>query len=335
MKRLIAAIAAVFVLAVALIVATSDEEKPKPAVVTVAVDGADVDKRADDAITVPKAAIEQASESDVAHHDGLKTELPPNVTTEQLEQAQEQQQRLAEADNLPVLSPLAAPEQQGCRSTFVQNASSRRGVRPRLWVLHYTVSANRPGWSDVDAIVSLFNRPSFAASSHYVIDSEGHCAYIVREVDKSWTEATFNPVGISVEVIANGSEGRYLARAGLQKLAQVISDSAKRWDIPIRQGATSGCTVTRSGIVDHQSLGSCGGGHADITPYSVSTVIDAVQKVRRAGQVTSVDKVTCRKLNYWRTHGRHHGLAERRAIRRRDALAARGVTCTSSGPVRR
>lgn len=46
------------------------------------------------------------------------------------------------------------------------------------------------------------------------------------------------------------------------------------------------------------------------------------------------DRTTCRRLNWWRAHGRPHGLAERRAIRRRRALAARGVRCTRRGPVR-
>jgi N-acetyl-anhydromuramyl-L-alanine amidase AmpD len=64
-------------------------------------------------------------------------------------------------------------------------------------VLHYTVSPNRVGWSDVNAVVAEFANPAFQASSNYVIDGEGHCAYIVRESDKAWTQAAANPFAIS------------------------------------------------------------------------------------------------------------------------------------------
>lgn len=323
-------------IALLLIVLIGGDDQParKPAVprpVTVTLDGPGPNAT----VTVPKSAIVQAEGSDVGHHDGLRDELPENVPLKDLTAAADQQDRLAQTDALPIVTPDAAPEQEGCRSRFVRNYSSRRGVRPRLWVLHYTVSANRPGRSDVEAIDSLFNNPSFAASSTYVMDADGNCDYIVRESDKAWTQATFNPVSISVEMVATGREGRYTGPAGLAKLARVISDSAKRWDIPIQRGAVSGCTVTRPGIVDHTTLRSCGGGHADITPYSVDQVIAAVKAYRASTSITTTDRVTCRKINWWRAHGRHHGKPERNAIRRRNALAARGVTCISRGPVRR
>jgi hypothetical protein len=327
-----AALAAIIALpfGIALVVVLPGDHNQPASTVTVTLKGPGPDKT----ISVPQAAVEQAQASDVGHHEGMRDELPPNVPLKDLTAAADQQDQLAASDALPIVTPDAAPEQAGCRSRFVRNYSSRRGVRPRLWVLHYTVSSNRPGWSDVEAIDSLFNNASFAASSNYVIDNEGHCDYIVRESDKAWTQATYNPVSISVEVINTGSEPTYAEAAGLAKIAQVISDSSKRWDIPIRHGAVSGCTVTRSGIVDHSTLGACGGNHNDIGHYSIDEVIAAVQAYRHTTEVTATDRATCRKLNYWRTHGRHHGKAEHNAIRRRHALTARGVTCTSSGPVK-
>lgn len=165
----------------------------------------------------------------------------------------------------------------------MRNFSSRNGVAPRLWVLHFTVSANRAGWDDVNAIVSWFDQTRSQASSNYVIDHEGNCAYIVRESDKAWTQATFNPLAISAEVVNTGSESSYAGVAGLQRLAQVLSDSAARWNIPLQRGAVSGCTVTRPGIVDHEQLGACGGGHGDIKPWSVDEVIAAAIAARAAG----------------------------------------------------
>lgn len=231
-------------------------------------------------LTVPAVAVDQAA--DVAEHEGMKDETPAGAPRAVIEAAREQQDKLAANDQLPIVTPDAAPEQAGCRTELVQNFSTRRGVRPRIFVLHYTVSANRVGWSDVNAIVGLFDRPAFAASSNYVIDGEGHCAYIVRESDKAWTQAALNPVAISAEVINTGHEQRYMAQPGLVKLAEVVSDALKRWEIPVQLGAVSGGVVTRAGIVDHGMLGVAGGGHHDISPYKVGQVIAAVTAYRAA-----------------------------------------------------
>jgi len=132
----------------------------------------------------------------------------------------------------------------------------------------------------VNSVVALFNTWAFQASSNYVIDSEGNCAYIVREVDKAWTQAALNPDAVSVEVINTGHEPVYAAAVGLEKIGLIVSDATCRWKIPVQQGATSGGLVTRSGIVDHSSLGVAGGGHHDITPYAVPQVIAAVKAAR-------------------------------------------------------
>lgn len=229
-------------------------------------------------INVPVVAVKQTAGLD--DHAGARDETPPHAPPAFLNAAQEQQDSLAATDQLPIVTPDAAPEQRGCRTELVQNFSTRRGVRPRVFVLHYTVSPNRAGWSDVNAVVSEFDTWAFQASSNYVIDGEGNCAYIVRESDKAWTQAAYNPLAISVEVINSGHESRYIDPAGLARLALVASDALCRWEIPVQQGATSGGTVTKPGIVDHASLGVVGGGHHDITPYSVPQVIAAVKAAR-------------------------------------------------------
>lgn len=270
-------------------------------------------------------------------HEGARNETPDNVSRAELQAGLEQQERLAASDQLPAVTPFAAPEQAGCTTRLVQNYSTRRGVRPRLFVLHLTVSPNRPGWDDVNAIVGLFDQPSFAASSHYVIDREGHCAYIVRESDKAWTQAAANPVSISVEIINNQREGSLISGAGRARLVQVMADSLRRWDIPARQGAVAGCSVARSGILDHNQLGACGGGHVDVNPYrgEIPGIISDVRRRIGSGRITSVDRVTCRKLNAWRNAGRPRGGRwERNSVRRKRALTSRGVTCTARGPVR-
>ncbi len=228
-------------------------------------------------LEVPKKAVDAAR---ARLEQDLRSENPEGVPPAQLDAAREQQEKLAETDQLPIVFPGAAPEQRGCTTRLVRNYSSRRGVRPRVFVLHFTVSANRPGWSDVNAIVSLFDTASFQASSNYVIDNEGNCAYIVRESDKAWTQAAANPISISAEVVNTGREPTYAGSAGLQKIAMVVSDALKRWEIPVQPGLVTGCTVQTAGIVDHRALGPCGGGHTDISPYSVPAVIAAVKAYR-------------------------------------------------------
>lgn len=167
-------------------------------------------------------------------------------------------------DSIPARAARAT-QQRGCRTSPVGNYSSRAGARPALLVVHYTVSSNRAGWGDVDAIVRYFGTPSSQASSHWVIDFEGNCAYIVSEQSKAWTQGWFNPWSLSVEFIATGKETVWPEPA-LRKGALVFADAAKRWGIPIRPALVDGCKVVSSGITDHEALG-CGNSHTDVKPY--------------------------------------------------------------------
>jgi peptidoglycan hydrolase-like protein with peptidoglycan-binding domain len=240
-------------------------------------------------IVVPPQAAAQAQRTDLGDHAGesaldptnLRNETPLGVSSEVIEVGRRQQEALAENDQLPIVSPLAAPQQAGCESRFVSNYSSRRGVRPRVWMLHYTVSGNRPGLGDMNAVTSMANSSRYGVSWTYLFDNEGHCYYSVRESDKPWTQAALNPVSISAEIINTGKESSYAGRAGLAKLARVISDSAKRWEIPIQRAVIQGCRVVKPGITDHRSGGACAGGHVDIAPpFSVEEVINAVREYR-------------------------------------------------------
>lgn len=216
-------------------------------------------------LTVPAAAIAQAK-AGLGDHANLRDQAPAAAPATVIAAAQAQDKALAANDKLPKVFPDAAPEQRGCVTRLVQDYSSRNGVAPREFVLHYTVSPNRPGWSDVNAVEAEFNTWAFQASSNYIIDAEGNCAYIVRETDKAWTQAAANPVSISVEVIDTGHESVYLPKPGLDKLAMVISDALARWKIPVQLGAFANGVLTRPGILDHRMLGAAGGGHFDIDP---------------------------------------------------------------------
>jgi N-acetylmuramoyl-L-alanine amidase len=244
--------------------------------ITVTVNAVPGDGQPATTVIVPQEAVQQARPS---VERSLQT--PPAATPKtQLDAAGEQAADLRTTEK-PLSTAGASQGFPGCVTRFVVNQSSRHGMRPQVQVLHYTVSANRPGWSDVNAIVALFNAPSFQASSNFVIDGEGNCAYIVPIEAKAWTQAAGNPFSVSYEVIDMGSEGVYMAPAGLAKLRLVMREVAKRTGIPLRRGAISGCTVTRTGIVQHADFGLCGGGHHDIDPFAVQPIVDYVAKPDR------------------------------------------------------
>lgn len=224
-------------------------------------------------VTIPSAALEQARDSIERNLQVAPAATPP----EQLRAAGEQAASIR-ATETPLPTAGASQGFPGCVTRFVVNQSSRNGVRPQVQVLHYTVSPNRPGWSDVNAIVGLFNTPSFQASSNFVIDGEGNCAYIVPIEAKAWTQAAGNPFSVSYEVINTGSESVYMAPAGLAKLRLVMREVALRTGIPLRRGAVSGCTVTVTGTVQHSDFGVCGGGHGDIGPFALRPIIDFVAR---------------------------------------------------------
>ena len=236
------------------------------------VDTADRNRIPDTTIEAPASVVEAAKRTEVGAHQGQKDETPTVAPNSQLIAARKQQNRISKTqDPLPVAG--ASQGFPGCITRFVQNQSSRRRVRPQQIWDHYTVSPNRPGWSDVNAIVALFDRRSFSASSHFVIDSEGHCAYIVPIEAKSWTQAAANAIAVSIEIINSGREGRLMDPAGTAKLVAVHREIGRRTGIPMQRGVVRGCTSARRGIVQHKDGGICAGGHVDITPYSIDQVV--------------------------------------------------------------
>lgn len=229
-------------------------------------------------LTVPQGVVKATATSTV--DKDLRDETPPlaeQVAPGELTAAQQEVARI-KATQPPLPTAGASQGFVGCRTQFVRNQSSRHGTRPQLQVLHYTVSRNVLGWADVNAIVALFDRTASQASSNFVIDAEGNCAYIVPIEDKAWTQAAANPYSVSYEIVDYGTESVYLQPAGYAKLRSVMLQVAQRTGIPMRQGAVNGCVPSRTGIVQHKDFGYCGGGHFDITPFNKTSVIREVTK---------------------------------------------------------
>lgn len=223
-------------------------------------------------VTVPQEAVEQvkpALERDLADERPAEAVQAAPGQLDANEAAVDEVR--SELEPLPEAG--ASAGFRGCVTRFVRNQSSRGGVRPIWQVLHYTVSPNRPGWDDVNAIIALFDRPSFAASSSFVIDGEGHCAYLVPIEAKPWTQAAGNPLSISYEVINSGSEAAFMQSAGYERLRDVMWQVSERTGIPMRRGSVY---PARPGIVQHKDGGLAWGGHVDITPFSLDQVIRIV-----------------------------------------------------------
>jgi N-acetylmuramoyl-L-alanine amidase len=266
-----------------------------------------------------------------AAHEDLRDESPPGVPVESVKAG------LTDLDAEGKTGPRPVGGAQNYRCTYkpVGNQSSRNGQKPLLAVLHYTVSRNRPGTSDVYAIRNLFNSLAFGASSTYVIDFEGNCLKLMPESAKPWTQGNFNGRSISVEIIAYGDEtakqwqASRLIKNGV--LASLWRDVMRRNGLPLRLVNPVGCGVQRAGWTDHNRL-ECGNDHHDVTPNFPYLLF---QRQLTLGGITDTDVITCRKLNAWRRAGRPTGGQwEKNSVRRRKALESRGVTCTSRGPRR-
>lgn len=178
--------------------------------------------------------------------------------------------------------PLASPEPL-LDTSIVRNQSSRNGARPVLLVVHDTESPNTPGSPQGRrAIVSWFNNPVSQGSSNYTTDSDGNTTLMVRETDKAWTQAFFNPWAISDELIGHMTQPVW-PDTQMRAVARLFAAAATRWHIPIQHGLVSGCTIVRPGILQHRDLGQCGGGHVDAGPHFPIGLFIGLVKAYAAG----------------------------------------------------
>lgn len=198
--------------------------------------------------------------------------------------------------------PLAAQEFPGCRTRFVGNYSSRNGAAIRAIILHQTVSRER-GLASQNALTAYANRRSSGVSWHFLIGpTNGLCTFTVPLNMKAWTQGNANPFSIGIEVERYGDEPTYVAGAGERKLVAVLRELGRRFNIPMRRGRVVNCRVVRSGILEHSELGACGGGHADVTPWSTDPII-AKAAAGSSAQTIAAAKArgkTCNQLRYHR-----------------------------------
>lgn len=158
----------------------------------------------------------------------------------------------------------------------VRNQSLRMGgTKPTLIVLHSTESHNRPGINDLGAIVSWFNNPAAQASSHVVVDDEGHAARCVPDARKAWHVAQYNSKSLGIEQIGAAAQGRDAwTEKQLRKVARYLAYWNYKYGIPLEYSTTHG-------VRRHMDLGAAGGGHHDPgVNYPFDHVIELARQFR-------------------------------------------------------
>lgn len=186
-----------------------------------------------------------------------------------------------------ITGPLAADSIDGCRTRFTGNFSQRvYGPNPGVVGMHQTVTFDRPG-DDQAPLIAQGSRRSSGTSWHFLIGGiDGLCTYMVPMKYSAWTQASANSVAIGIEIQAYGTEKQYLTPTAQRKVVRVLLQIHDRYGIPMRRGRvewTGRCRpiVVKRGIVEHSELGPCGGGHADVTPWSTDPLIAAAAKALR------------------------------------------------------
>lgn len=324
---------------IAIVVADDDPSTPDrtialpgPDRVVAPFDGPDQDRVADDGIIdAPEESVEAAS---ARVEEGADRREPADLPAA-VDQAIERNK--AELDPLPLAG--AFESVPGCKTRLLAgDHSSRNGVRPVWLTWHYAVIPNRPGFGDLDLLFSIFANPARDASSHFGLDAEGNCYYMVPIESKAWTAVNANSFSIGVEIIAMGNEPVLCPGPCMVQARRIAEFVKQRTGIPIRRGSVSTanrCVPGTAGQITHNDHGSCGGGHIDIKPFSIDAFtreLAAPATVLTAAELKIVRAVrhpagTGHSRRYWRhrlgealgriAHGDGHRRPARRKILRR------------------
>lgn len=256
----------------------------------------------------------------IDEHEDAKDETPPGVSQTDVKKINE-----ARPAGLGKPLPLGGAENISCRLHQVVNFNDRApGSRVSQIIVHYTVSA--PG--TLDAIWNLFNTPSFAASSHILLEPSGRCEQLVPYSKKAWTQGAFNSVSDSVEIVCCRSDPTrdwWLAQPIIKNgiLASWIVDRLRARGLPPKLVNPVECTPL-AGFTDHLRL-ECGNSHTDVgRNFPWTKLTNQVQALYNAGQTKMVWRVVSggtilvqrglyRGAARWlRLHPRIVSLAERR-----------------------
>jgi len=230
-----------------------------------------LEKRAKDEHTRAQLALERARAADL--HPRTALVIARDKASAKLRLRRRQ---VAEAEKAVKAISGRAPKLSPEITVISPNRSSRNGVKPRIIVLHITVSRNMAGITDLRGMAEYGARPSSKVSWHILVDGEGFDARCVPDAEKAWTQAAYNSVALSIEQIqpADMPREKWLSdyRPQLETVAGWIAKWSVTHGIPIRHS-------TSSGVCQHRDLGAAGGGHADVGPgYPFDWVLERARK---------------------------------------------------------
>lgn len=164
------------------------------------------------------------------------------------------------------------------------NYSSRQGSDVRLIVLHSAEGARTIG-----ELGHFFASMSVQASSHVGADDQFNTVgeYVKRD-RKAWTECTFNPVSVSVEMCAFAAwdaDEWHRHPNMLENVARWIAEEADHFKIPIVKLNSLQAQGNGRGVCFHSDLGSAGGGHSDPGPgFPINYVLTLAIGMANYGQ---------------------------------------------------
>jgi hypothetical protein len=143
---------------------------------------------------------------------------------------------------------------------LTSSKSSRGGANPKLIVLHTTEGVMRlkdraKFWDGVEA-------SAHAGVGNRKFGEQESSARYVKDDDKAWTQAGYNPVSLAIEIEGFASQASW-DRGTVREVARWIAHWSIHENIPIRFGRVFAGKVVRSGVIRHSSLGALGGGHSD------------------------------------------------------------------------
>jgi hypothetical protein len=145
------------------------------------------------------------------------------------------------------------------------NYSSRGGAGVRLIVLHTAEGART-----IESLGGWFAQSSSQVSSHVGADDKPNTVgEYVHRPDKAWTQSSYNPVAVSIEMCAFAawSTAEWHQHPNiLANCAKWIAEEAAHYGLPITRLSDAQAQGSGRGVCDHYSLGPGGGGHSDVGP---------------------------------------------------------------------
>lgn len=122
------------------------------------------------------------------------------------------------------------------RAITTPNQSSRGGRAIDHIILHHMASTNGR------AVEQMMSSGSKEVSANYIQRNDGELVGVVPEEKRSWSvsNAEWDGRSITVETENHSTEGWTISAAAHEKLAQLVADVAKRYNLPINRSVVIG-----------------------------------------------------------------------------------------------